>query len=448
MSEPRDLTIVEALDQIKKSKLTSVQLIESCLERIHQREETLHAWISLYEREALEEARRLDKSFQKSGKLKPLHGIPMGVKDIIHVKGMKTTAGCRAYSAHMSEKDADCVKRLRTAGAVILGKTETTAFANNDPTITRNPWNPEHTPGGSSSGSGAAVADRMCLAALGTQTGGSLLRPAAYNGIVGYKSTCGYISLDGVIPVSWTLDHVGPHARCVQDAALLIHIMKDPRPSLFGHMPKKLSRREPKIPPVLGYMHEFFEDDATQEMKAHIRKIKNRLQKAGAKIVDLRFPESFQGAAEAHRIIMQTELASYHRENFKSRRKDYPPNIRERIKRGLTLPGHAYVDAVHLRRRFQFDMAEKFVHIDAALMIPAHGSAPKGLSSTGSHAPLMPWSFSGFPAIAIPSGLDAIGMPMGLQLVAGPREESRLTAVAAWCEKIINFNHRPKNIDE
>ena len=446
MTEPRELTIVEALNQMRKARLTAVQLVESCLERIHQREETVHAWVSRYEQQALEEARRLDRLFQKSGKLKTLHGIPVGIKDIIHVKGMKTTAGCSVYPAHIAEKDADCVKRLRAAGAIILGKTETTAFANNDPTITRNPWNPDHTPGGSSSGSGAAVADRMCLAALGSQTGGSLLRPAAYNGIVGLKPTYGKISLEGVIPVSWTLDHIGPHTRCVEDAALLIQIMKDPRPSLFGHIPKILSKTEHRLPPALGYIHEFFENEATPAMKSHITEVCNRLRKAGAKIVDLGFPKSFKGAAEAHRMIMQTELASYHREYFKARRKDYPPNIRSRIERGLTLLGHEYVDAIHLRRQFQTDMAEKLTHVNAALMIAAHSSAPKGLSSTGSHAPLMPWSFSGFPAIAVPSGLDSNGMPMGIQLVAGPQGESRLTAAAGWCETIFNFNHLPKNM--
>jgi aspartyl-tRNA(Asn)/glutamyl-tRNA(Gln) amidotransferase subunit A len=445
MTEPRDFTITEALKRIECGELTAVNLLKSCFERIRQREETIHAWVCLNEDKAFEEARQLDQQLQQRHEIKPLHGIPVGVKDIIHVQGMITTAGCKAYTPLTPDADAACIAQLRAAGAIIIGKTQTTAFANNDPTITRNPWNPEHTPGGSSSGSGAAVADRMCLAALGSQTGGSLLRPAAYNGIVGLKPTYGHVSLDGVIPVSWTLDHIGPHTRCVEDAALLIKIMKDPRPSPFGHTPsiEDLSNPDFRIPPTLGYINEFFEDEAAPEMKSRMTEVCARLRKAGAKIIDLRLPKSVTGASSAHRIIMETELASYHRENFKARGEDYPPNIRFRIERGLTLIGHTYVDAIHLRRQFQLDMAAKLTQIDAALMISAHSSAPKGLSSTGSHIPQLLWSFSGFPAIAIPSGLDANGMPIGIQLVAGPQAESRLTAVAGWCETIFNFDYCP-----
>ena len=446
MSEPCEFTIMEALKRIRSGELTAMDLLDSCLERIRQREKTIQAWVSVNKDMAFDEARKLDQQLRQGQETKPLHGIPIGVKDIIHVKGMTTTAGCKAYSPHVSKTDAACVAQLRAAGAIIIGKTQTTAFANNDPTITRNPWNPEHTPGGSSSGSGAAVASRMCLAALGSQTGGSLLRPAAYNGIVGLKPTYGHISLEGVIPVSWTLDHIGPHARSVKDAALLIQIMNEPKPSPFGHIPENSFKTNLRIPPTLGYIHEFFEDDATQEMMFHVKEVCNRLRKAGARIIDLGFPESFTGVASAHRIIMETELAAYHRKNFKVRSRDYPPNIRTRIERGLTLLGHTYVDAIHLRRQFQLDMAEKLSHVDAALMLSAHSSAPKGLVSTGSHAPLMPWSFSGFPAIAIPSGLDANGMPMGIQLVTMPQDEDSLTAVAGWCETIFNFDHRPKDM--
>jgi len=445
MTEPRDLTISEALNRIGRGELTAVALLESCLERIRQREETVRAWVSVHADKALEEARRQDRQMQSGDAIKPLQGIPIGVKDIIHVRGMATTAGCKAYTPFFPEKDAACVARLRAAGAIIIGKTQTTPFANNDPAITRNPWNPAHTPGGSSSGSGAAVADRMCPAALGSQTGGSLLRPAAYNGVVGLKPTYGHISLEGVIPVSWTLDHIGPLARCVADAALLVQVMQDREPSPFGHMPggADLLGADFRMPPTLGYIPEFFEDEATPQMKSHLAEICARLQKAGAKLVKLVFPESFKGASQAHRTIMETELGAYHRENFKARRKDYPSNIRARIERGLTLPGHLYVDAVHLRRRFQTDMAGRLSGLDAALMISAHSSAPAGLASTGSHLPLMPWSFSGFPAVSIPSGLDQNKLPMGIQLVAGPRQEGRLAAAAGWCEEVIDFTSRP-----
>lgn len=200
MVEPRELTVQAAITLMRKGDLKAQALMQSCVERIHERESSVHAWVEVYENEALEEARRCDDEFAAGGWRGDLHGIPIGIKDIIHVKAMWTRYGTSVYPPHMADADAPAVQRLKAAGAIILGKTETTPLANGDPTITRNPWNLAHTPGGSSSGSGAAVADRMCLAAVGTQTGGSLLRPAAYNGIVGFKPTYGYISSEGVMP--------------------------------------------------------------------------------------------------------------------------------------------------------------------------------------------------------------------------------------------------------
>ena len=221
MDEHSDLTISAAAIQMRQGELTAQALIESCLERIHTRENIIHAWVEVYEKTALEEARRCDQEARMGKWRGDLHGIPLGVKDIIDVKGMWTRAGTSIYPARVAEVDAPSVHRAKAAGAIILGKTETTPFANNDPTITRNPWNPAHTPGGSSSGSAAAVADRTCLAALGTQTGGSLLRPAAYTSIVGFKPTYGYISAEGVMPNSWSLDTVGVYVRCVADVEIL-----------------------------------------------------------------------------------------------------------------------------------------------------------------------------------------------------------------------------------
>ena len=238
MQEPRELTIREAGERMKAGKLTAERLVESCLERIHAREDTIHAWVEVYEQEALAEARRCDRELQEGKPRGPLHGIPLGVKDIIDVRGQYTRCGTPVYPATVPGEDALAVARLRNAGAIFLGKTETTPFANNDPTITRNPWNPEHTPGGSSSGSGAAVADRMCPAALGTQTGGSLLRPAAYNGIVGFKATYGGVSTEGVLPNSWSIDHVGFHCRSVADAAILWPCMREEEPRPFARMPE------------------------------------------------------------------------------------------------------------------------------------------------------------------------------------------------------------------
>jgi len=359
MPIPRELTIHAAKERMKSGELTARQLVESCLERIYEREDIIHAWVEVYEKEALEEADRCDREPDSGNGNGELHGIPIGVKDIIDVKGMWTRAGCKAYPARVAESDAPVIRRLKAAGAIILGKTETTAFANNDPTITRNPWNPNHTPGGSSSGSGAAVADRMCMAALGSQTGGSLIRPAAYNGIVGFKPTYGYVSLEDVVPVSWGLDIVGPHARGMEDAALLCRIMREDRPDPFLRMPLPTDipqRIRPDGAPRLGVFPEYLADDVSPDVADHIASLRNVFESAGAAIEVLTLPDSFAHVAAAHRTIFDADLACYHRSRFQTHSEKYPPRIKERIETGLTISGHHYVEALRMRRIFQSEM--------------------------------------------------------------------------------------------
>ncbi|MDD1750960.1 MAG: amidase, partial [Methanothrix sp.] len=203
-----DLTIGEVSKLILRKKLSSVELVNSCLERIDTNESRLKAWVFLDREGALTRAAELDTEIKAGSARGPLHGIPLGIKDIFYTAGMPTEAGSKAMTGFVPSFDSAPVARLREAGAIILGKTHTTEFAFMDPAPTRNPWNIEHTPGGSSSGSGAAVAAGMCFAALGSQTGGSTLRPAAFNGVVGLKAEHGRISAYGVVPLSWTLDHV------------------------------------------------------------------------------------------------------------------------------------------------------------------------------------------------------------------------------------------------
>ncbi len=452
MQDPRDLTITSAIKLMRKGELTTQKLVESCLERIQQREGTIHAWVELYEKEALEEARRCDDESRRGQWRGDLHGMPLGVKDIFHVKGMFTRAGSSVYPAHVAESDAPVVQRLRATGAIILGKTETTPFATSDPTITRNPWNPEHTPGGSSSGSGAAVADRMCLAALGSQTSGSVLRPAAYNGIVGFKGTYGRISAEGVIPVSWSLDHIGVLARCVEDAGILWHHMRDGYMPPFGRMPVGINtseKKDPDIPPRLGHIREFFEKEATPEVVEHLAAVREKFAQAGAIVLDLTLPASFRNVEGWHRIIRGPDLACYHSSLFESHRDQYPPRLRASIESGLTIPGHQYVEALRQRITFQEEMREILAAVDAAFMPTTQSTAPRGLSSTGSPAFNLPWSFCGFPTISIPSGLDDQGLPFGIQLLASPMAEGRLLDVATWCESTLAFKFSPasKGID-
>lgn len=447
MPEPRELTIREAGERIKAGKLTAEKLIESCLERIHARDGIIHAWVEVYEQEALEEARRCDRAFRKGQLRGALHGIPFGVKDIIDVKGQWTRCGTPIYPANIPDDDAPVIARLRRAGAIFLGKTETTPFANNDPTITRNPWNPEHTPGGSSSGSGAAVADRMCLAALGTQTGGSLLRPAAYNGIVGFKATYGEVSNEGVLPNSWTIDHVGVHTRSVADAALVWPCIREEAPRPFSRMPELPLRSRPRIPgspPRLGYIRQFFDAEISPEILENLATIRETFLQAGAEIVELAFPPSFAHVGSCWNIIKLAELYAFHRPLFEAHREEYPPKLRVRLEKGASIPGHEYVEHLHFRILFQREMCERMADVDAAIMPIASTTAPRGLSSTGSSIFNQPWSVSGFPAMSLPTGLDANGLPFAMQIAAQPNREETLLDVAAWCEKILAFRESPE----
>ena len=446
MSAPRELSVCEALNLMRRGELKAEDLVLSCLDRIRSRENTIHAWAEVAEENALLEARRCDDEFRAGRWRGDLHGIPIGVKDIIDVKGMWTRAGCAVYPARVAEADAPAVKQARDAGAIILGKTETTAFANNDPAITRNPWNTEHTPGGSSSGSGAAVADRMCLAALGTQTGGSVLRPAAYNGVVGFKPTYASVSLEGVIPVSQTLDHVGTLCRNVEDTVLLSPIIRNENPQPFAQMAVGFCAgdgRPFQEPFRFGYFRSFIEREADSSVKNHFESLLGRFRQAGAFVVDREFSDSLTSAAQAHRIIMDTELASNHREFFDSHREGYPPNIRARIETGMAIPGYQYVEAIRQRILFQKELSTVLSEVDAILLPTAPSTAPRGLSSTGSPVFCVPWSMAGFPSITIPSGLDDQNLPVAVQIGTGPLQEKKLLAVASWCETLLPFAFSP-----
>jgi aspartyl-tRNA(Asn)/glutamyl-tRNA(Gln) amidotransferase subunit A len=446
MKEPREWTIREALERMKSGELTAERLLESCLERIRGREETVHAWVEVYEKEGLEEARRCDREFRRGGWLEPLQGIPFGVKDIIDVRGQHTRCGTPVYPANVPDEDAPAVARLRRAGAILLGKTETTPFANNDPTLTRNPWNHEHTPGGSSSGSGAAVADRMCLAALGTQTGGSLLRPAAYNGIVGFKATYGRISAEGVLPNSWSLDHVGFHCRSVADAAILWPCLREEEPRPFARMPEPpcCSRpRNPGAPPVLGYIREFFETETSLEVIENLAAVSEVFRRAGAEVFDLPLPPAFEFVIPGWEIIKQTELYAYHRPLFEAYGDQYPPKLKARLEKGREISGHQYAEYLRHRILFQREMFQRMAGVDAVFMPVASTTAPRGLASTGSSVFNRLWTFSGFPAMSLPTGLDAKGLPFAIQLAAQPWCEEKLLDTAAWCEEVLAFTAKP-----
>lgn len=441
------LTLCEASRLIRLGKLSPNELLESLLQRINTLEPRLEAWITIDEKSTRDLANELSKKAEKGNFQGPLHGIPIGIKDIYYTAGMRTTAGSKILANFVPSYDATAVLKLREAGAIILGKTETTEFAFVDPAPTRNPWNTAHTPGGSSSGSAAAVSSGMCPAALGTQTTGSTIRPATYCGIVGLKPTYGRISRYGILPVSWSLDHAGIFTRTVEDAAVLLEVLAgyDPKNPSSSTQPAPRYREALKScsVPRLGLLRGFFWDNASSEVKKNIEETVQTLRSAGTEVTEIHSSENFNVANAAQRLLMWSEMAAVHEETFRRRMTDYRPSLRSAVAAGLLVPASAYLKAQRIRARFTTEMAYALTGFDCFMTPATTTSAPKGLESTGDPAFNGPWSFCGFPSMTVPSGVTDNGLPLGIQLVGRPFEEELLLKAASWCEKAIRFQHEP-----
>ena len=448
MAEPFALGVSQAADQIAAGSLSPVSLAQSLLNRIEALDPVLEAWATIDREDVLSAAKQRELDLEQVGPKGPIHGVPVGLKDIFYTEGMLTAAGSRVFSGFVPDYDATCVTRIKEAGGVVLGKAVTTEFAMADPSPTKNPWNPSHTPGGSSSGSSVAVATQMCAAALGSQTGGSTCRPAAYNGIVGLKPTYGRISRYGVVPVSWSLDTVGILVRSVADAAVMLQVMaghdsKDPG-SAAEPVPDYLEEmRELHHPPRLGLLREFFFQRSTPEVRSHTEDIAQKLAQAGAEIEEISLPESFATAHSCQRIVSNVECAAFHEQWFRERPDDYGPKVRASIEMGMLIPGVRYLQAQRLRRQFRRDMVNMLDGVDAVLMPATPAPAPEGLDSTGDPAFQQPWTSSGLPTVVVPSGLSESGLPMAVQFAARPFEEGKLLGAAQWCEQVLGVSLHP-----
>ena len=452
MPEVYELSLTEAANAIKEGDLSPIQLVQSLLARIDALNGELRAWVTVDHEAVLEAARQRELTADWGGELGVLHGVPVGLKDIFYTAGMLTACGSKVYSDFVPEYDATSVAKIKNAGGIILGKAVTTEFATSDPSPTRNPWNLEHTPGGSSSGSSAAVAARMVPAALGSQTGGSTCRPAAYNGIIGLKPTYGRISRYGVVPVSWSLDHVGILTRTVADSALMLTALSgedtnDPG-SLRQPVPnftEEMNATAGGPPPRIGLVRQYFEDYATHEVWTHAEAVAQNLAGSGAEVIEINLPESFEYAHSMQRIVMHAECAGFHAANHRIRAEDYGPRIRSSIEMGLITPTATYLKALKLRRQFRNDMNEMAKQVDVVMTPATPSPAPKDLNTTGDAAFQAPWTAAGLPTVVVPTGLSNLGMPMAVQFAAPMEQEGKLLGAALWCEQLAGLKMAPPN---
>ena len=438
MTDLLRLTASEAIRAFRRRELGVVEYVEALLRRIDEVEPSVRAWELVDAEGALKAAKRLEEGYDRFASL-PLFGLPVGLKDIYDTRGMVTTAGFPPWAHRVPDADAAAVERLRAAGAIVLGKTVSTQFAFADPPRTRNPWNPERTPGGSSSGSAAAVAALMIPLALGSQTAGSILRPAAYCGVMGIKPTYGLISRHGVFPFAWTLDHPGPIARSVEDLALALSVLAGPDPrdsatvgARVGNFlgPTELTGR----PPTIGIIDDFF-TLADSSVRDTVSAAVDLLVRAGASIRKLRMTTDLVTVAAAQQTIMQVEATEVHAELFREHSDSYAPRMRALIETGQLVPASYYLRAQRIRRHFRHEAEAMLRGVDCLIMPTASNLAPSR-DTTGDRTFQAPWSLIGLPAITLPCGV-AEGLPVGLQIVAGAWEEERLLGVARFVEGLV-----------
>ncbi|MGP3698920.1 amidase [Rhodobacter sp. NSM] len=425
------LPAIDLRERLASGSLRAVELVEACLSRIAAREPEVRAWAFLDGDHALAQARALDARRQSGAAIGPLHGLPVGVKDVIDVKGMPTGSGL-AGAGRVAQADAFVAARLRAAGAILIGKTATAEAAFLEPPATRNPHDPACTPGGSSSGSAAAVADGMVPLAIGTQTGGSVIRPAAFCGITGFKPSFGLIPRTGVLSQSPSLDTMGVFGRSVADVALLADALAGHDPADPATEPQPAPRifetasAQPPVVPTLAFVRPPGWDAATEEMRLAIQELADVL---GRDCLAMELPAIFQEASDLRRLINLAEMAHHYRDL--ARGATLSPLLSAAIEEGAAIPAASYLRALAARGDLATALGPVFHRCDAILCPAAPGPAP-GRETTGDAIFNGLWTLCGLPAITLPVFTSSAGMPMGAQLV-GPRGgDARLLRTARW----------------
>lgn len=429
------LGAVELRDRLARGALRAVELAQACLERIEALEPDIHAWAWLDSDHVLEQARALD-AYRSTGRaIGPLHGLPVAIKDVIDTARIPTVNGTIIDEGRVPGADAFVVERLKAAGAVIMGKTATTELAFLHPTRTRNPHNLEHTPGGSSSGSPAAVAAGMVPLAIGTQTGGSVIRPAAYCGVVGFKPTFGAIPRTGILAQSPSLDTVGAFARSVEDAAMVAEV-------LFGHHPADRATQPmppprlletalsaPPVKPMFAFVRPPRWEDAEEETRLAFQELTEAL---GGQCFEAELPNAFNDAAAIRERINLAEMAKCYF-SFERRGRDrLSETMQAALDTGKAIPARDYIAALDWPDVLYAGLTEIFERCDVIVTPATPGPAPSGLSSTGSPIFNGLWTLCGTPAVTVPLLTADNGLPMGVQLIGRRGDDARLLRTARW----------------
>ena len=430
------LSAAEASALMRDGRVTSVELVEGCLGRIRETEPTVQAWTFLDAMYAVKQAKRADERRLSGRPVGGLNGVQLGLKDIIDTADMPTENGSVLHAGRTPARDAGVVERLREAGAVIMGKTVTTEFATRAPGKTRNPHDPAHTPGGSSSGSAAAVAAGMVPLALGSQTGGSIIRPGAYCGVFALKPSYGLVSRHGMFRLSRSLDHVGLFARTVEDLALLLEDVagydeRDPDSCPRARVSyRAIAGEAPPIEPRFGFFRTGRWNQVAEDAQAALAELVEHL---GDRIEELELSVGADELAERHRVVMDAEMAINLEREWETGRERLSAPLRNRIERGHEVRAPEYLAAREAVAPLQATFTELFEQrYDAILTPAAHGTAPVGLESTGEPTFNTLWTLLGLPAVSLPLLQGANGLPLGVQLV-GPRHgDARLLRTARW----------------
>lgn len=429
------LSATQAAAAIRNGECTSVELVQSCIERIQSLEDTVGAWAHFDPEYALVQARAADDLRRSGASTGPLHGVPVGIKDIFDTHDMPTEYGTVLHAGHNPAEDATAVAQLRQAGAIVMGKTVTTELAVFAPGKTTNPHDPLRTPGGSSSGSAAAVAAGMVPLAIGSQTNGSTIRPASYCGVFGFKPSHGLISRHRVLKESQLLDHVGVFGRSVEDVALIAEQMmgydhQDPdlkmraRPALL-----EMATSEPPMPPRLAFIKTPMWDQADEDVHGALEELAQHL---GDRVDEIPLGDTYLEVLDWHRTIMETDLALNFESQYQHGKEQLSDVLREMIERGLQTKAVDYNYAITMPASLRKGLAEIFNDYDAIFTPATTGEAPVGLDSTGSPVFCTLWTLLGLPSISLPLMQGSNGMPIGVQLVSAKGDDARLLRTAQW----------------